>query len=274
MALPSLAGALAVFGAGLLFGVAAVAAVAVTIGRAARRPPDRPPGRVRRRQPTRPGRAGVGADPALARPRQSRPGRPDPISLPDGGDLLLDLERLGVTVARGPAALVDLALTTAATNLAAQLTTRSFDLILAGFQPGAPAGATSCADLTAALDLVTANAVAVRRRVVDAGEGHGDAPSPMVRIGPAAEPGVSDPALTVLVSRVSPTPAELRLLVDLVAEPGGAAALLPARAPHSPPGAHVLELTYEPAGPAAYAARLRTTPRPRASAPPEPAEPT
>jgi DNA-binding SARP family transcriptional activator len=67
-----------------------------------------------------------------------------------------------------------------------------------------------------------------------------------------------------MVSRLAPSPAELRLLADLVADPGGAAALLPAssalpaRSARSLAGMRVLELSGDPG---AFSARLRAQPQ-------------
>ncbi len=184
----------------------------------------------------------------------------------DDSRLLLDLASLGVTVARGPDGLAGRVLTDAAADLAAQLGARSFALILAGFDGvaagnAAPAGARSCAGLSEALDLLAANAVAVRRWLDEAGPskaGTGEAgPGEAGR----GEAGTVAPPVTVLVSRAAPSPAELKLLVDLVADPGGAAALLPACSAHPPPSVRVLELSPGPAGPDAFSARLRALPR-------------
>jgi DNA-binding SARP family transcriptional activator len=49
------------------------------------------------------------------------------------------------------------------------------------------------------------------------------------------------------------------LLADLVADPGGAAALLPASSPHQMAGVRVLDLSRDPASPDAFAARLKAS---------------
>jgi DNA-binding SARP family transcriptional activator len=144
-------------------------------------------------------------------------------------ELLTSLENLKVTLTTGRPGLVDRFLSAAVTELASGAAPCGpCDLVLVGFPEPTRARASGLTmrrgDVAAALDVIAARAVRARRRLAD----HG---------------------LTVLVSRVAPTSAELALLVDLVGEPGRLAALLPGLAAERPPGpASVLELaTGEPA---------------------------
>jgi DNA-binding SARP family transcriptional activator len=139
----------------------------------------------------------------------------------DGGYLLVDLEHLGVTTVEGPADLADLVVATAAAELTTSQLAGWYDLILAGFpELGAVDGrATSCAGLDDALDLLASKAVTLRRRL-------GAASAAELRRRRIEEPGDEDWALTLLVSRSSPTPAQLGMLLDLAGEPGGIAALV------------------------------------------------
>jgi len=180
-----------------------------------------------------------------------------------GGFLLVDLEYLGVTVADGPPVLVDQVLATAAAELAASELAGWYDLILVGFPELKQFGSrtTCCDDLAAALDLAAAKAVTLRRRLGDAG------PTAVRRLR-VFDPGDEDWALTLLVSRIAPTPAELALLTDLVSGPGGAAALLPAGStPAQAPGTADLVLDHDPSRPGGIVAtimpaNLQAYPRP------------
>ena len=185
------------------------------------------------------------------------------IGVVDDGYLLVDLEYLGVTVADGPEVLVDQVLTTAAAELAASELAGWYDLILIGFPELSHVGSrtTCCDDLAEALDLATAKAVTLRRRLGDAG------PTAVRRLR-VFDPGDEDWALTLLISRIPPTPAELALLTDLVSGPGGTAALLPAgRTPAQAPGTADLEVDYAPDRPDGIVAtimpsNLQAYPRP------------
>src|ERR1022692_3712610 len=185
------------------------------------------------------------------------------IGVVDDGYLLADLEYLGVTVADGPEVLVDQVLTTAAAELAASELAGWYDLILIGFPELSHVGSrtTCCDDLAEALDLATAKAVTLRRRLGDAG------PTAVRRLR-VFDPGDEDWALTLLISRIPPTPAELALLTDLVSGPGGTAALLPAgRTPAQAPGTADLEVDYAPDRPDGIVAtimpsNLQAYPRP------------
>jgi len=174
------------------------------------------------------------------------------IGVADGGFLLADLEYLGVTVACGPPDAVDQMLATAAAELATSELAGWYDLILIGFPELRPVGsrATCCDDLSTALDLAASKAVTLRRRLGDAG------PAAVRRLR-VADPGDEDWALTLLVSRIPPTSAELALLTDLVSGPGGAAALLPGGdAEPQSPGIVDLEIDYEPTQPGGLVARI------------------
>ena len=139
----------------------------------------------------------------------------------DGGYVLIDLEYLRVTTVDGPADLADLVLASAAAELTTSQLAGWYDLILAGFPELDPVDgrATSCASLAEALDLLASKAVALRRRLGDAGRSD-------VRRRRIEEPGDEDWALTLLVSRTAPTSEQLAMLMDLATEPGGIAALV------------------------------------------------
>lgn len=163
--------------------------------------------------------------------------------------LLTDLENRKVTLATGKAELVDRFLSAAVAELASGLAPcGECDLVLVGFTEPRGAGGLTMrrGDVGAALDLLAARAVTTRRRVTGSRNG----------------------GLTVLVSRVAPTPAELAMLADLVNEPGRTAALLPAiRVGRPPAAASVLELSQPDDQPAAPVATVLTSSEPE----PEPA---
>jgi DNA-binding SARP family transcriptional activator len=175
------------------------------------------------------------------------------IGISDGGYLLADLEYLGVTVAYGPPDAVDQVLATAAAELATSELAGWYDLILIGFPELRHVGSrtTCCDDLATALDLAAVKAVTLRRRLGDAG------PAAVRRLR-VADPGDEDWALTLLVSRIAATSAELALLTDLVSGPGGAAALLPAGPGLAEsPGTVELEIDYDRGQPGGLVARVR-----------------
>ena len=195
-----------------------------------------------------------------------------PVSRPG---LLSGLERFGIVLAAGPPAAVGAMIGRTAFELSRGALAGGCDVILVGFPdaPGRPVRATSCQDLGSALDMVVGKAVTLRRMHAEARqERHSPA-------GPPAKPPPPAP-LTMLISRIAPTAAELTLLVDLAAEPGGLAALLPT------PGTRTeREARVQPGGRSftviTLAAAPATTPEPaarvRASAPlaaaPNPAAP-
>jgi DNA-binding SARP family transcriptional activator/uncharacterized membrane protein YgcG len=153
-----------------------------------------------------------------------------------GGYLLADLEHLQVTTVDGPAGMTAAVLRSAAAELATGQLAGWYDLILVGFpELAALGGRGSCCDsLDAGLDLLTAKAVALRRRL-------GESPAADVRYHRLVDPDDEDWALTLLVSSVPPTSGQLALLSDLAAEPGGIAALVPGGA--EPSGGHRLPAT-------------------------------
>jgi len=170
----------------------------------------------------------------------------------DGGYLLADLEHLQVTTVDGPPELAAAVLGSAAAELATGELSGWYDLILVGFPELAVLGGrgTCCESLDAGLDLLAAKAVVLRRRL-------GRAARADVRYHRLAEPGDEDWALTLLVSRIPPSPSQLAMLIDLAGEPGGIAALVPGgevagrRAPAS------IELAPEPAAAGGMIARIR-----------------
>jgi DNA-binding SARP family transcriptional activator len=162
-----------------------------------------------------------------------------------GGYLLADLEHLQVTTVDGPASMTAAMLRSAAAELATGQLAGWYDLILVGFPELAALGGrgTCCDTLDAGLDLLTAKAVALRRRL-------GESPLADVRYHRLADPADEDWALTLLVSSVPPTSGQLALLSDLSADPGGIAALVPGGAEpssgHRPPA--VINMSAGPAG--------------------------
>jgi DNA-binding SARP family transcriptional activator len=140
----------------------------------------------------------------------------------DGGYLLIDLEHLRVTTVDGPPGMTDQVLASAAAELATSELAGWYDLILVGFGEldGVGSRATSCLSFEEALDLLAAKAVALRRSL-------GDDDLTDIRDRRLADPGNEDWALALLVSRYPPTSGQLALLLDLAADPGGVAALVP-----------------------------------------------
>jgi DNA-binding SARP family transcriptional activator len=138
----------------------------------------------------------------------------------DGGYLLLDLEAMRVTCCDGPAALTDRLLVTAATELASSRWSGWYDLVLAGCDELDVLGrAERCPDLDQALDILEDRARTIARRV--AGENQAD-----VRTRRMTDPEDEDWGLTLLVSRLQPTPAQMSRLLRLADGPGGIAALV------------------------------------------------
>ncbi len=139
----------------------------------------------------------------------------------NGGYLLIDLEQLRVTTVDGPPDLAERVLATAAMELTTSQLAGWYDLILAGFPElqAVDGRATSCDSLGEALDLLATKAVALRRRL-------GDTERADLRRRRLADPGDEDWALTLLVSRTTPSIGEMAMLLDLASEPGGLAALV------------------------------------------------
>lgn len=134
-------------------------------------------------------------------------------------DLLAKLESLKVTLATGRRQLVDRYLSAAAAELASGAAPGGrCDLVLVGFnEPASASRPIVCRDdVAAALDVIAARTVAARRRLAES-----------QTTAATGQIAVRSWQLTVLVSRIAPTSAELAMLVDLVNEPGRLAALLP-----------------------------------------------
>ena len=138
-----------------------------------------------------------------------------------GGYLLVDLEQLRVTTVDGPPRLVSRVLATAAAELATSELAGWYDLVICGYGELEVTGgrARTCDNLDEALDLLAARAVTLQRRLGDGGPAD-------VRLRRIADPDDEDWALSLLVSRVPPTAAQLSFLADIAADPGGVAALV------------------------------------------------
>ncbi len=138
-----------------------------------------------------------------------------------GGYLLVDLEHLRVTTVEGPPRLVNRVLATAATELATSELAGWYDLIICGYSELEVTGgrAKTCDNLDEALDLLAAKAVTLQRRLGDGGPTD-------VRYRRITEPDDEDWALSLLVSRETPTAAQLSFLTDIASDPGGIAALV------------------------------------------------
>ena len=138
----------------------------------------------------------------------------------DGGYLLLDLEAMRVTCCEGPADLTDRLLVTAATELASSRWSGWYELILAGCDELDVLGrADRCRDLDEALDVLETRVSTIDRRL-------GDDRQADVRSRRMEDPEDEDWGLTLLVSRLQPTPDQMTRLLDLSDGPGGVAALV------------------------------------------------
>jgi len=151
--------------------------------------------------------------------------------------LLTRLESLKVILASGRRELVDRYLSAAVAELSSGAAPGGgCDLVLVGFrEPTTASGLTMRRDdVSAALDVLAARTVAARRKLAESRA--------------CAVNGKVTPrswGLTVLVSRIAPSSAELAMLVDLVNETGRLAALLPAlHADQLPAAASVVELSH------------------------------
>ncbi|HYK32311.1 MAG TPA: bacterial transcriptional activator domain-containing protein [Streptosporangiaceae bacterium] len=151
--------------------------------------------------------------------------------------LVTRLESLKVILASGRRELVDRYLSAAVAELASGAAPcGGCDLVLVGFsEPTTATGLTMRRDdVSAALDVLAARTVAARRRLAESRAGS-----------VSGKITARSWGLTVLVSRIAPSSAELAMLVDLVNEPGRLAALLPAlHADQLPAAASVLELSH------------------------------
>ncbi len=170
----------------------------------------------------------------------------------DGGYLLLDLEAMRVTCCDGPAGLTDRLLVTAATELASSRWSGWYELVLAGCDELDVLGrAERCRDLDAALDVLEARARTIARRLLDDGQAD-------VRTRRMEDPEDEDWGLTLLVSRLQPTPEQMSRLLDLADGPGGVAALVAGdtQAADGKLAPTVLRLEPDPAGPGAMKAAI------------------
>ena len=137
-----------------------------------------------------------------------------------GGYLLLDLEAMRVTCCDGPRELTDRLLVTAATELAASRWSGWYELVLAGCDELDVLGrAERCRDLDEALDMLETRVRTVDRRLRDDRQAD-------VRTRRMEDPEDEDWGLTLLVSRLQPTPQQMSRLLHLAEAPGGIAALL------------------------------------------------
>jgi DNA-binding SARP family transcriptional activator len=138
----------------------------------------------------------------------------------DGGYLLLDLEALRVTCCDGPGSLIDRLLATVATELAASRWSGWYDLLLVGFGEVDLVGrAERCQSVDQALDVLEARTRTIARRLFD--DPHAD-----VRTRRLEDPEDEDWSLTLLISRLDPTPEQMARLLVLADGPGGVAALV------------------------------------------------
>ncbi|MHB1433454.1 MAG: AfsR/SARP family transcriptional regulator, partial [Streptosporangiaceae bacterium] len=169
--------------------------------------------------------------PSLTDPAGSRSGPGDNADLlpglvtvgstDEGGNLLLDLEAMPVASCAGPVEAVDRMILTVATELAAIDRGGQRRLVLVGCDGLGVLGTTELAgDLDAAIGLLAERAAMVASRLPGARPG-------TVRACRAADPGDQDWGLSLLISRVPPTPEQMSRLLDLTGGPGGIAALVP-----------------------------------------------
>lgn len=144
------------------------------------------------------------------------------------GYLLLDLELMQVAVVRGEPAITDQFITTAATEFATNQWSGWYDLVVAGpfTELEQLDRAEHCDTLEDAVRLLRMRKQALTRRL-----GSTDGPGPLgpsrIRDLRVARPDDEDWGLTLLVSRMPPSPAQLEELVALAAGYGGIAVLVP-----------------------------------------------
>ncbi len=178
------------------------------------------------------------------------------------GYLLLDVESLQVTGCDGPPELVDRVISTAATELATGQWSAWYELILVGCDELEVLGrAEHCRTLDEALSMLGARCAAAWPRIA----AHAPADVRELRL---AEPDNEDWGLTILVSRVEPTPSQLERLLELAEDgQGGIAALVAGdqEAAHGRMAPTVLQLApdpQEPDGIIANVVPLQVTVRP------------
>ncbi|TDD13161.1 BTAD domain-containing putative transcriptional regulator [Nonomuraea diastatica] len=143
-----------------------------------------------------------------------------------GGYLLVDLERLGLSACYGPADLVDQVLCTAATEAAANPWSGWFDALLVGCDDLEAFNdrVHTCSDIDEALALLELRASELQASLeTPARRTTGDVRERRLR-----NPDADEWRLTILVSRVIPSPAQMRRLAGLSAGKGGIAALVAA----------------------------------------------
>ncbi|MBO0822366.1 MAG: LysM peptidoglycan-binding domain-containing protein [Actinobacteria bacterium] len=139
----------------------------------------------------------------------------------DAGYLLLDLESLQVTGCDGPDELVDLVITTMATELATGQWSSWFELILVGFSELASLGSPqNCQTLDEALSILEARCARIAQRMAE------QTPADVRKLR-LTQPDNEDWGLAVLVSRAEPSTEEITRLLDVAVDSwGGIAALV------------------------------------------------
>ena len=143
-----------------------------------------------------------------------------------GGYLLLDLEFMQVAVVRGEPAITDQFITTAATEFATNQWSGWYDLVLAGpfTELERLDRAEHCDTLDDALRLLRLRNQALTGRL---GSAAGSVGPSRIRDLRLTRPEDEDWGLTLLVSRMPPSPAQLEELVALADGRGGIAVLVP-----------------------------------------------
>ncbi|MGP4030104.1 BTAD domain-containing putative transcriptional regulator [Actinomadura sp. 3N407] len=141
-----------------------------------------------------------------------------------GGQLLVNVETLGVVGCDGDPQLIEIILGTIATEVSTNPWT-GLDTVLVGFDELAVVQGRvhSCSDLDEALDLLARRAEAIRRRLGDDANESGAGDVRALRL-----QGSGDNDLTLLVSRTPPNHDQLQHLLAAVDGTGGLAAILPA----------------------------------------------
>jgi DNA-binding SARP family transcriptional activator len=173
-------------------------------------------------------------------------------SFEDGGYLLLDLEATRVTCCDGPGALIDRLLVTAATEFASSRWSGWYDLLLVGCDEVGQIGrAERCHSLDQALDVLEARMRTIATRLADD-------PEADVRTRRMEDPDDEDWGLTLVVSRLEPTPEQMARLLVLADGPGGVAALVAGdtKATDGELAPALLSLESDPEGPGQMLATL------------------